>query len=188
METLLTPFTNYQFNWHELEVSILFAVAAVEIAVVYIGLHFLSKKFSDQSILLFAYCVLSIACLIGVVVLPFSPAGTNKNMGFFLLFVGLDIFALPLIVVTTTSLFTQQTNDDKQGIGQGVQRFVVNIATVIGPLFAGALLPMTWGIICTMFVMVALTTFLITLVYRSFRARNIDEASALIPPVNYNDN
>ncbi len=188
METLLTPFTNYQFNWHELEVSILFAIAAVEIALVYVGLHFISKKFSDQSILLFAFCILSIACLIGVIVLPFSPPGTNKNIGFFLLFVVLDIFALPLIVVTTTSLFTQQTNNDQQGIGQGVQRFVVNIATVVGPLFAGALLKSVWAIICTMFVIVALSTFLITLVYRSFRARNTDESSALIPSVNYNDN
>ncbi len=160
----------------------------MEITVVYILLHFISKKFSDQSILLFGYCILSIACLIGVIVLPFSTPGTQDNIGFFLLFVALDIFALPLIVVTSTSLFTQQTHDDQQGVGQGIQRFVVNIAAVIGPLFAGGLLPSAWAIICSMFVIVAFATFLLTIVYRSFRVRNsTDESSSLIPPVNNNN-
>jgi MFS-type transporter involved in bile tolerance (Atg22 family) len=184
---MLTPFTNSQFGWHELEVSILFAVAGIEIALVYILLHFITKKFSDQSTLLFGYCILSIACLIAVVVLPFSKPGTQDNISFFLLFVALDIFALPLVVVTSTSLFTRQISDDQQGMGQGIQRFVVNIATVVGPLFAGALLPSTWSIVCTMFVIVAFATFSLTIVYRSFRVRSTDESSSLIPPINYND-
>ncbi|CAF1560036.1 unnamed protein product, partial [Adineta steineri] len=37
LETTLTPFTNRQFNWHEVDVSILFAVAGIEITIVYIG-------------------------------------------------------------------------------------------------------------------------------------------------------
>jgi len=85
------------------------------------------------------------------------------------------------------SLFTRQISDDQQGMGQGIQRFVVNIATVVGPLFAGALLPSTWSIVCTMFVIVAFATFSLTIVYRSFRVRSTDESSSLIPPINYND-
>jgi len=103
---MLTPFTNSQFGWHELEVSILFAVAGIEIALVYILLHFITKKFSDQSTLLFGYCILSIACLIAVVVLPFSKPGTQDNISFFLLFVALDIFALPLVVVTSKFIYS----------------------------------------------------------------------------------
>lgn len=181
---MLTPFTNKQFGWEELEVSILFAVAGIEIALVYLTLHFLAKKFSDQSILLVAYIILTIACLIGVIILPFAPVGSKKYIPVFLLFVAMDIFALPLIVVTTTSLFTQNTRHDQQGIGQGIQRFVVNIATVVGPLYAGALLISAWIIIASMFVIVLFATVLVIIVYRSFQSTTIDESSALIPPEN----
>ena len=178
----MTPFTNFQFGWHELEVSVLFAAAGIEIALVYIALHFLAKKFSDQSILLVAYIILAIACLIGVIILPFAPVGSQKYVPLFLFFVAMDIFALPLIVVTTTSLFTQYTRHDQQGIGQGIQRFVVNIATVVGPLYAGALLPSAWIIIASMFVIVIFATVLLIIVYRSFQSTTVDESSALIPP------
>lgn len=164
--------------------SILFAAAGIEIALVYLLLHFLAKKFSDQSILLSAYIILIIACIIGVIVLPYAEPGSQKYVPIFLLFVGLDILALPFIVVTTTSLFTQQTRNDQQGIGQGIQRFVVNIATVVGPLYAGALLPGAWVIIVTMLAIVVVATFLLIAVYPSFRSTTVDESSALIPTEN----
>ncbi|CAF4909234.1 unnamed protein product, partial [Rotaria magnacalcarata] len=59
-----------------------------------------------------------IACLIGVLVLPFAKVGSKKYLPVFLLFVGFDILALPLIAVTSTSLFTQQMSYDQQGVGQ----------------------------------------------------------------------
>ncbi|CAF3126032.1 unnamed protein product [Rotaria socialis] len=186
LETTLTPFTNQQFNWHELQVSILFAVAGIEITLVYVVLHFITKKYPDQSILLFGYIILSIACLIAVIILPFSEPGTKKYLPIFLIFVALDILALPLIVVTTTSLFTQQTNHDEQGIGQGIQRFVINVATIIGPLYAGGLLQFTWTMLCSMFFIVLLGTFLIVAIYRSFKRNPDEELAALINPTNNN--
>ncbi|CAF3909842.1 unnamed protein product [Rotaria magnacalcarata] len=186
LETTLTPFTNQQFNWHELQVSILFAVAGIEITLVYVLLHFMTKKYPDQSILLFGYILLSIACLIAVIILPFSEPGTKKYLPIFLIFVALDILALPLIVVTTTSLFTQQTNHDEQGIGQGIQRFVINVATIVGPLYAGSLLQFTWTMLCSMLFIVLLGTFLIVAIYRSFKRKHDEELAALISPTNNN--
>jgi len=183
LETTLTPFTNHQFNWHEIEVSLLFAVAGIEIAIVYVALNYISKKVHDQTILLFAYVILSIACLIAVIILPFSKVGSTTLLPIFLLFVALDILALPLIAVTTTTLFTREINDEQQGIGQGIQRFVVNVATVVGPLYAGALLQTTWSMLCSMFVIVLIATILVLLTYRSFRSRKNDELAALIPSV-----
>ncbi|CAF5199633.1 unnamed protein product, partial [Rotaria magnacalcarata] len=151
LETTITPFSNIQFGWKELEVSIVFAVAGIEITLVYIALHFITKKINDQTILLFAYTLLSIACLIGVLVLPFAKVGSKKYLPIFLLFVGFDILALPLIAVTSTSLFTQQMSYDQQGVGQGIQRVFVNGAAVLGPLFAGALLTETWIMISALF-------------------------------------
>jgi MFS transporter, ceroid-lipofuscinosis neuronal protein 7 len=180
LETTLTPFTNQQFNWHELQVSILFAIAGIEIALVYVVLHFMTKKFSDQSILLVGYVLLSLACIIAVSILPFSEPGSHKYLPIFLLFVALDILALPLIVVTSTSLFTQHINHDEQGIGQGIQRFVISAATVIGPLYAGALLQFTWFMLCIMSLIVIFATCLILVVYRSFRSKLDEESSAII--------
>lgn len=180
----MTPFTNHQFNWQELQVSILFAVAGIEIVLVYIVLHFITKKFRDQSILLFGYLILSLACLIAVSILPFSETGSNQYLPFFLLFVALDILALPLIVVTSTSLFTQQINENEQGFGQGIQRFVISLATVVGPLYAGSLLQSIWMMLSIMTLIVLFATFLIIIAYRSFRSKCDEESSSLIRPIN----
>lgn len=184
LETTLTPFTNYQFNWQEVQVSILFAVAGIEITIVYLCLHYVSKRVSDQIILLFAYLTLSIACFISVVFLPFQQVGSTTLLPVFLLFVVLDVLALPLIAVTTTTLFTREVSGDQQGIGQGVQRSVVNVGTIVGPLFAGALLKMTWIMMLTMCLIVVFATFLVILTYRLFRSKKIDELAALIPRTN----
>ncbi len=184
LETTLTPFTNQQFNWHELQVSILFAVAGIEITLVYVSLHYITKRCPDQSILLCGYFLLSVACLIGVIILPFCEPGSHKYLPIFLIFVALDILALPLIVVTSTSLFSQQINDDEQGIGQGIQRFVINVATVVGPLYAGSLLQSTWIMLCTMLLIVIVATILILTIYRSFKSKHDEELSSLIRPMN----
>ncbi|CAM4909667.1 unnamed protein product [Rotaria socialis] len=185
LETTITPFSNIQFGWRDLEVSIVFAIAGIEITLVYIALHFITKKINDQTILLFAYTLLSIACLIGVLVLPFAKVGSTKYLPVFLLFVGFDILALPLIAVTSTSLFMQQMSYDQQGVGQGIQRIFVNGAAVIGPLFAGALLRVTWIMISILFILGLLATFLIILIYPSFSPPDDDdESSALLPTEN----
>ena len=147
-------------------------------------MHYITKKFPDQSILLFGYVLLSIACLIAVIILPFSEPGSQKYLPIFLVFVALDILALPLVVVTSTSLFTQQIENDEQGIGQGIQRFVINIATVVGPLYAGGLLQSTWIMLCSMLFIVLFGTFLIITIYRSFKSKHDEELSSLIRPVN----
>jgi len=104
----------------------------------------------------------------------------------FLVFVALDILALPLVVVTGTSLFTQQINNDEQGIGQGIQRFVISVATVVGPLYAGSLLKSTWAMLCSMLCIVVLGTILLLAIYRKFKTKNDEETSALIRPINNN--
>jgi MFS family permease len=152
---------------------------------VYIVLHYITKKCPDQSILLFGYILLSLACLIAVIILPFSETGSQKYLPIFLIFVALDILALPLIVVTSTSLFTQQINNDEQGTGQGIQRFIINVATVVGPLYAGSLLQSTWIMLCSMLFIVVFSTILILAVYRSFKSKHDEEElSALIRPIN----
>jgi predicted MFS family arabinose efflux permease len=176
-----------QFNWHESQVSTLFAFAGVQITLVYIALHYITKKFSDQSILLAGYIILSIACLVAVLFLPFSTVGSTKLLPLFLLFVALDILSLPLIVVPTASLFLQHTSHDHQGIGQGVQRSIINVATIVGPLFAGTLLKSTWIMLCCMLIIVVFATLLVIYMYRKFRLKPNDEQTALLSSTHNHD-
>ncbi|CAF0971177.1 unnamed protein product [Didymodactylos carnosus] len=177
LETTLTPFTTYQFGWHELQVSILFAIAGIEITLVYVALHFASKAFSERAILLFGFIILSIACLVGVVILPFSKPGSTKFLPIFLVFVFLDILALPLLVVTSTAVFMLLVKDENQGLGQGVQRFVISVATIVGPLYAGGLLQEVFTMLCTMLAIVVFTMFLIIITYKKFKPKDVSEES-----------
>ncbi len=55
----------------------------------------------------------------------------------FVVFVILDVLGLPAIAISSSTLFTKLVDDKMQGIGQGVQRGVLGVGTIFGPLFAG---------------------------------------------------
>ena len=55
----------------------------------------------------------------------------------FVLFVLLDILGLPAIAICSASLFTKLIDNKVQGIGQGIQRGILGIGTIVGPLCAG---------------------------------------------------
>jgi len=154
---------------------------------VYVLLNYVTKKFLDQTILLFGFIILSTACLIGTMALLFCKPGSEIYLSFFLLFVIMDVFSAPLIVVTSTSLFIQETKDGEQGVGQGIQRAVVSIAAILGPLYAGALLRTLWIMLLSLLIGAVIAIILIGMVYRSFRPKTTDESLSLIPLVNQNN-
>jgi len=184
LSTSLTPFTSYQFNWTSFQVSILYIFGGVELILVYVLLNYVTKKFLDQTILLFGFIILSTACLIGTMALLFCKPGSEIYLSFFLLFVIMDVFSAPLIVVTSTSLFIQETKDGEQGVGQGIQRAVVCMAAILAPLYAGALLGIFWEMLLSLLIIELISLMIIGTVYKSFRPKTIDELSSLIPPVN----
>jgi predicted MFS family arabinose efflux permease len=181
-----TPFTSYQFNWNSLQVSILYASAGIEVILVFVLLNFITKKFRDETLLLFSLVILTTACLIGVIALPLSEVGTQNFPVVFLLFVIMVYFVQPFIVVAGTSLFIQQTKADQQGFGQGIQRAVVSVAVICSPIYAGLLLGRTWIMLLSLLIIVLIATILLAIAYRSFQPKTTDELSALIPPVNKN--
>jgi len=148
----------------------------------------MAKKFRDQTMLLFSLAVLTTALLIGVIALPLSDHSTQKFPVVFILFVILVYFVQPFIVVTGTSLFIQHTKADQQGFGQGIQRAVVSVAVIFSPLYAGLLLDELWIMLLSLLIMVGIATSLVAIFYRLFQPKKPDESSALIPPVNKNDN
>jgi len=119
-----------------------------------------------------------------VIVLPNSEVGTQNFPVLFLLCAILFVFSSPLIIVTTTSLFIQETKDDEQGVGQGIQRAVVCMAAILAPLYAGALLGIFWEMLLSLLIIELISLMIIGTVYKSFRPKTINELSSLIPPVN----
>jgi len=96
----------------------------------------------------------------------------------------MNIFSAPLIIVTTTSLFIQESKDDEQGVGQGIQRAVVSIAAILGPLYAGALLQTIWIVVLSLLIGAVIAIILIGIVHRSFRPKTTDESLSLLPLIN----
>lgn len=167
LETMVIPFTEIMFNWHELENSILFCCGGLIIIVSFVIIRILSKKFKDRVILLIGLSCVIIGLAIACIFLPFvdkfdkigylgkeSFNSTNSTLdsnesrkkldgiffGAFVLFVILDVIGLPAIAITSASLFTKMIDNKFQGFGQGIQRGVLGIGTIIGPLCAGPLI------------------------------------------------
>ncbi len=55
----------------------------------------------------------------------------------FCIFVFLDVLGLPAIAISSVAIFTKMVHYKHQGLGQGIQRGVLGISTIAGPLFAG---------------------------------------------------
>jgi hypothetical protein len=77
----------------------------------------------------------------------------------FVVFVILDVLGLPAIAIASASLFTKLIDNKVQGVGQGIQRGLLGMGTIFGPLCAGPLimkpvilLAITLSIIAVIFV------------------------------------
>ena len=55
----------------------------------------------------------------------------------FVFFVALDVLGLPAIAITSSSLFSKLTDNKLQGFGQGIQRGILGVGTIFGPLCTG---------------------------------------------------
>lgn len=62
------------------------------------------------------------------------PISIKVAFGFSFL---LDVLGLPAIAICSASLFTKLVDHDLQGLGQGIQRGILGVGTILGPLFAG---------------------------------------------------
>lgn len=49
----------------------------------------------------------------------------------------LNVFSLPLIVLSSISLLSKVTSLHTQGMTQGIRRTLVGIANILGPLWSG---------------------------------------------------
>jgi len=157
LETIVTPFTKFYFNWGELHNSLLFCVGGTIIIFSYVLVRLISKKFNDRVVLLLGTFFILIGLTVGCVTLPFAnkfevqlvnnnntnatlESRASESMKFFpafVAFVFFDVIGLPAVAISSVSLFTKHVHHDKQGLGQGIQRGILGLSTIVGPLYAG---------------------------------------------------
>jgi Na+/melibiose symporter-like transporter len=140
LETIVTPFTKMMFKWNDIDNSILFSAAGIEIILVYAIVRFLSTFMKDRTLLLVGFILMISSLVIGIVFLSIPERNSKKSFVAFVLFVALDLIGLPVLAVCSTSLFTKMTKKKYQGVAQGIQRFFLGLGTIFGPLLAGPLI------------------------------------------------
>lgn len=141
LETMVTPLTNTLLGWGELENSILFCLAGVEIIFVFLLVTWLSKRLQDRTLILIGSLVLSLATAWLLYVVPRAkPDDVGNNLWKFIISLVLDMFALPFLVASSISLYSKITRKETQGLSMGIRRSVVGMATIIAPLWAGSAL------------------------------------------------
>ena len=104
----------------------------------------MAKRISDKILLLTGLVVNFIMIVILLAYMPnYKHAMLTKRISQidYLVFICTTlcatVFSLPLIVVSSISLLSKITSSTNQGLTQGIRRSFVDIACIIGPLWAG---------------------------------------------------
>lgn len=140
LETFLTPFTRDYFGWTDAGNSTLYAIAGVEIMLVFLMLSFISKKINDRNMLITGLFGNLSTLIILIVYLPHAVP-LNKAIKDYLLFgvpVFFNVFSLPLIVLPSISLLSKVTDKRSQGLTQGMRQMFTGLGCIIGPNWAGS--------------------------------------------------
>jgi ceroid-lipofuscinosis MFS transporter 7 len=172
LETIVTPFTKEMFSWNEFENSLLFGIAGVEIIIVYVIVKILTKYLADRLLLFVGFVCFIISLTIGIVCLSSLRLNeSQKYLPAFILFIIIDLIALPFISVSSTSLLTKLISKNLQGQTQGIQRAFHGIGTIVGPFLAGLLINHVLSLI---FILLTLVLIIFTLICVYFDKLNVE--------------
>ncbi len=105
--------------------------------------------------------------LTDIQVTSYNLPGEIKT-GFGIAFI-FDVFGLPAIAICSASLFTKLVDNNVQGIGQGVQRGILGLGTILGPLFAGPLISMPIVIMATCFGLIGIILVCVLVSFRRLK-------------------
>ncbi|KAL4220986.1 hypothetical protein ACF0H5_019251 [Mactra antiquata] len=145
LETMVTPLSLRLLNWGELENSIMYCLAGVEVILVFGIVTWLSKRLQDRVLIVIGSVILAIANSWLIFVVPraqqYTPA---ENIWKFIIGIILDMFALPFLVSASISLYSKITRKETQGLSMGLRRSVIGLATILGPLWAGSTITMPY--------------------------------------------
>ncbi|XP_052238911.1 uncharacterized protein LOC127850141 isoform X1 [Dreissena polymorpha] len=139
LETMETPLSNKFLGWGELENSIMYCLAGVEIILVFLFVTWLSKRLADRYLILIGTLILTAANAWMIYVIPIAGNYDSRtNLWRLIIGIVLDMLALPLLVSGSIALYSKITRRETQGLSMGLRRSVVGIATILAPLWAGS--------------------------------------------------
>ncbi len=173
LETVLSPFTQTVFNWSEKENSELFGCAGVEILFAFFLVRLLSRFFKDRWLLVFGLFIMTVGLILGVVYFPIvyklkSLSEKYEYFAFFVVFCVLDLIGLPFVAVSSMSLGTKLFDEKSQGFAQGLQRAILGVGTILGPLIAGVLIEKIYILLVLMLVSVVFVSVLLIFSFKYF--------------------
>eukprot|EP00117_Sycon_ciliatum_P003068 scpid69564/ scgid8017/ Major facilitator superfamily domain-containing protein 8 len=141
LETVIVPLGKDLLGWDILDTSIFYCGCAVEGIACFLALRWISKYVQDRWLLLVGILAELLSLVLFLYYVPTAkPADRRLSYIFMITGSAIGIGALTLFSVATTSLLTKFTSMKYQGTSQGVRRSTGFVATIMGPLWAGAFL------------------------------------------------
>ena len=78
---------------------------------------------------------------------------------------------MPAIAITSASLFTKVVDNKVQGLGQGIQRGILGVGTIVGPLSAGPFVQKPIFLIALSLCFITMILILVVLSYRKLKPK-----------------
>ena len=107
--------------------------------IVFVGTSFLGKRLGDRLMMLVGLVCNMFTLVLLILLVPHLVPLRNSATDFalFLVPVVINIFSLPLVVLSSISLLSSITSIHSQGLTQGIRRTFVGTANILGPNLAG---------------------------------------------------
>jgi len=137
LETVLTPLTLDYFGFGQLCNSLVYAAITVLLISVYIVIIFLTKRFSDRSIIIFAQIFEGISLIYFLSWYYSHDPSWKPELYQFMIGMALWALGMPFYMVCSP-LYSKFIEKDKQGMGQSFFGMVTALGQIGAPLWAGA--------------------------------------------------
>lgn len=175
LETMVTPLTNRLAGWGEFENSILYFGCAVEIILVFLVIMPLSRRFLDRTLIMCGFSLETISLALFLWFIPQAvPMDNRHNLPILIIGIFINLVGMPLLIVSSASLYSKMVKEEMQGVAQGVRRVFAQVGTILGALWAGSMLDRPYWMFG---VMVGVNVFGAFLLLLSFN-RLVDTASS----------
>lgn len=140
-ETMLTPLTNKYLKWQEFQNSLLYFGAGVEVIIVFMVILPLSRRVKDRTMLLVGFILETCTIAFFLWFVPQAKEGDyGRNLPPMIIGIFVDLIGLPILVVTSASLYSKLTRRETQGFAQGIRRAFGQVGMILGPLWAGSMI------------------------------------------------
>jgi hypothetical protein len=169
-KTLLTPLVKDFLDWGDQENSILYALAGLEILLVFVLLSYLGRCVAERTLLLIGLISLLISL---VYLLVYIPHITEFH-GFIKVFllalpIVLNVWSIPFIALGSISILSKITSSNLQGCTQGLRRSIVGFACILGPVWCGVFYAKWYILFGSLLFVVALSFLMLLLSYGRIR-------------------